>query len=120
MSTVAEGMPNVLRFIVGCMPLYLGYSVLGTVMFGRISDDFASVRRTWVTLFSLLNGDSMLDVFDGVYTPGLGGLVSQVYLVTFICFFICEPAPPFPRFNLKCLLISSAVQMRIASDALSL
>ena len=94
MSTVAEGMPNVLRFIVGCMPLYLGYSVLGTVMFGRVSDDFASVRRTWVTLFSLLNGDSMLDVFDGVYTPGLGGLVSQVYLVTFICFFICEPPLP--------------------------
>ena len=94
MSTVAEGMPNVLRFIVGCMPLYLGYSVLGTVMFGRVSDDFASVRRTWVTLFSLLNGDSMLDVFDGVYTPGLGGLVSQVYLVTFICFFICELPPP--------------------------
>ena len=96
MSTVAEGMPNVLRFIVGCMPLYLGYSVLGTVMFGRVSDDFASVRRTWVTLFSLLNGDSMLDVFDGVYTPGLGGLVSQVYLVTFICFFICAPAPSPP------------------------
>ena len=35
-------------------------------------------RARQVTLFSLLNGDSMLDVYTDIHRPGFGGLVADV------------------------------------------
>ena len=42
-STVANGLPSVIRFMIGCTPLYLGYAMLGTVLFGGRSANFGSV-----------------------------------------------------------------------------
>ena len=41
-----------------------------------------------VTLFSLLNGDSMLDIFVQLHSPDFEGLVADLYLATFCCIFI--------------------------------
>ena len=41
-----------------------------------------------VTLFSLLNGDSMLDVFVQLHSPDFKGFIADLYLCTFICLFI--------------------------------
>jgi hypothetical protein len=78
----------VLRFIVGCLPVYMAYALFGTLMFGKISAHFSSVRRSLITLFSLLNGDSMLQIFDSIRFSGWAGLVSEVYLISFVCLFI--------------------------------
>ena len=87
-SALAQGLPSVLRFIVGCLPVYMAYALFGTLMFGKISVHFASIRRSLITLFSLLNGDSMLEIFDSIYVSGWAGLVSEVYLISFVCLFI--------------------------------
>eukprot|EP01051_Picozoa_sp_SAG22_P014413 SAG22_NODE_1747_length_3665_cov_2.556085_1_plen_441_part_10 len=90
-STVAAGLPSVLRFIAGCCPLYAGYAALGTIMFGRYCEPFGTIGQSVVTLFSVLNGDSMLDIFNCIYIDNgsfLAGAISQVYLASFICIFI--------------------------------
>eukprot|EP01052_Picozoa_sp_SAG31_P002065 SAG31_NODE_69_length_28130_cov_15.318219_18_plen_555_part_00 len=90
-STVGEGLPSVLRFIVGCMPLYIAYTALGTILFGRYCELFGSIGMSAITLFSVLNGDSMLDVFNCIYTTQYGSLMattSQIYLFLFVCVYI--------------------------------
>jgi hypothetical protein len=34
MSTLAGGLPSVLRFMLGCTPLYFGFATVGTILFG--------------------------------------------------------------------------------------
>lgn len=74
--------------MLGCAPLYLGYATLGTILFGGRSSNFGSVRASVVTLFSLLNGDSMLDVFVELHSPDVEGVIADLYLMTFCCLFI--------------------------------
>lgn len=42
---VEAGLPSVLRFIAGCIPLYAAYTALGTIMFGRYCGKFATLGR---------------------------------------------------------------------------
>ncbi len=41
-----------------------------------------------MTLFSLLNGDSMLDVFVELHSPDFEGIVADLYLWTFCSAYI--------------------------------
>eukprot|EP01046_Picozoa_sp_COSAG06_P080063 COSAG06_NODE_27409_length_593_cov_58.036437_1_plen_81_part_10 len=36
MSTLAGGLPSVLRFMLGCTPLYFGFATVGTILFGVV------------------------------------------------------------------------------------
>eukprot|EP00475_Leptophrys_vorax_P036227 TRINITY_DN6081_c0_g1_i3.p1 TRINITY_DN6081_c0_g1~~TRINITY_DN6081_c0_g1_i3.p1 ORF type:complete len:284 (+),score=81.65 TRINITY_DN6081_c0_g1_i3:275-1126(+) len=68
------------------MPIFVGYAVLGVAVFSSYSDQFASFDAASVTLFSLLNGDEIHDVFDALY-PHFP-VLSRIYLFTFIAMFI--------------------------------
>ena len=87
-STVGGALPSVLRFMLGCVPLYMGFAALGTILFGGRSANFGSVRASVVTLFSLLNGDSMLDIFRELHTEDFNGVVADIYLFIFCCLYI--------------------------------
>ena len=86
--SLSHGLPSVARFTLGCVPIFMvrssflfwlpvfwsfskqvskkhdraGQAYVGaaTIFFGRQSQSFGSIGETVTTLFSLLNGDTML------------------------------------------------------------
>lgn len=86
--SLSHGLPSVGRFTLGCVPIFMAYTGAATVFFGRTSQSFRSIGETTTTLFSLLNGDTMLDTFDSIgpadqWRSGLG----RLFLGTFIMLF---------------------------------
>jgi hypothetical protein len=62
---------------------------MGTVLFGSYCHYFATLDNSAVTLFSVLNGDVIHDTFDMIYSKNVAlGIISRVYLYTFVCLFI--------------------------------
>jgi hypothetical protein len=87
--TLRRGFPAVVRFTVGVAPVFFGYAILGTCLFGSYSRLFLTFDSSCVTLFSVLNGDLIHDSFDDVFrTDPFLALVSRLYLYSFVCLFI--------------------------------
>ena len=76
--------PQIIRFLVGIVPIFMGYVVLGVCLFWR-SEKFKSINEAIITLFSLMMGDFVYVTFSDEI--GLG-LLGQLYLFTFILIFI--------------------------------
>ena len=61
------------------------YVGAATIFFGRQSQSFGSIGETVTTLFSLLNGDTMLDTFDSIGPASQWGSgVGRLFLGSFI------------------------------------
>ncbi len=85
-TTLRKGTPRVCRFLIGVLPVFLGYAMFGVAFFSTTSNNFATVDAACVTLFSLLNGDVIHDIFDDLFPTH--PTISRIYLYTFICLFI--------------------------------
>jgi hypothetical protein len=87
--TLVHGLPSIGRFIVGCAPIFLAFTGAATIFFGRQAQSFGSIGETITTLFSLLNGDTMLDTFDAVGSDQhqLWGWSGRLFLAFFIMLF---------------------------------
>ncbi|KAL0236640.1 hypothetical protein PCE1_000038 [Barthelona sp. PCE] len=84
--TLKIGIPIVLRFLAGVAPLLIGYTLLGVAMFASICDRFHTFGAASVTLFSILNGDIMLEVFTQIYPAS--PIVSRIYLFSYVIIFV--------------------------------
>jgi hypothetical protein len=64
----------------------MGYALFGNIYFGTRIKEFGDLSASSVTLFSVMNGDVILDTFDSfqVFYPMTG----KIYLYSFICLFI--------------------------------
>ena len=60
--TLKRAVPRIGAFLVGILPCFFGYSLLGLIVFGDQNDLFGSVTATTSTLFAVVNGDSVLQV----------------------------------------------------------
>ncbi len=84
--TLKKSAPRVLAFLVGVMPVFLGFAYFGVAYFSTGSSLFSNVDSASVALFALLNGDVIHDVFDNIYP--ISPVLSRIYLYTFISLFI--------------------------------
>lgn len=84
--TLRRGVPRVLRFLVGVLPVLFAYAVFGMSYFGELSTRFADFGSSMVTLFAILNGDVIRETFLDL-TP-FYPTVGQIYLYSFISLFI--------------------------------
>jgi Polycystin cation channel len=84
-QTLSESVPKVARFMAGVAPVLLGYALFGTAVFWE-SRFFASIPQSILTLFSLLNGDVIHDVFEDVcaFSP----IAGPAYLFSFMFLFM--------------------------------
>lgn len=77
--------PRVGQFLLGVLPLFVGYALLGLVCFGDVSDRFGDMTETLRTLFAIVNGDVIYDNFNAIdYFTGVGG---QAYLYAYVLLF---------------------------------
>ncbi|KAG2387004.1 hypothetical protein C9374_002039 [Naegleria lovaniensis] len=91
-----RGLPQVIRFIITTLPLYFGFALLGTIMFGEYSKYFFDVNEAMVTLFSLIFQDNMRDTFDSVFGyQGFTAFFSRLYIYIYTTIFICVIANVF-------------------------
>ncbi|MES1916401.1 MAG: hypothetical protein MHM6MM_008223, partial [Cercozoa sp. M6MM] len=84
--TLKLGTPRVGRFLLGVLPIFMGYAFFGVAYFSGYSHLFADLDASSVTLFALLNGDVIHDVFDNVFPRA--PTVSRLYLYSFVILFI--------------------------------
>jgi len=77
-----------LRFVISVLPLYMGFCTCGFIIFSPYTDDFASLDKSAITLFALLNGDDIHAQFDRIYARYPYPIIGQVFLFTFIIMFI--------------------------------
>ncbi|EEY60272.1 uncharacterized protein PITG_21149 [Phytophthora infestans T30-4] len=97
--TLRRGLPRVMQFLVGVLPIFVGFVLFGTVMFGAKVPRFQTASSTATTLFSVANGDEIHDTFNDVaYTPWVGQIYVYSYMILFsyvvlmVCIGIIEDA----------------------------
>ena len=83
-NTVTYSMPTVIRYLLGVMPIFIGYILLGLCLFWK-SDFFSSPSMSFITLFSLSQGDSTLDIFKDL--GSISYFLGYLYTFTFCMFF---------------------------------
>ena len=84
-NTIKTSIPNVLRYFVGVMPIFLGFIFFGVAIFWR-SERFASIPMSMITLFAMMNGDSIYDIIKDL--AGVNFFIGQVYSYIFGILFI--------------------------------
>lgn len=85
--TLQWGTPRVLQFLLGVFPIFFGYALFGTIYFGNKVEEFGSLSSSMITLFSLMNGDVIMDTFDALELH-LFFASGKVYMYSFISLFI--------------------------------
>jgi len=84
---LVQAIPPVVSFFFTTLPLYVGFASLGVVLFAEHSPrKFGTLGAASVTLFSLLNGDVLMETMLEVEAAGVA--LSRAYVCTFICVFV--------------------------------
>ncbi|RHY28394.1 hypothetical protein DYB32_006007 [Aphanomyces invadans] len=96
--TLKRGAPQVVEFLIGVCPLFVGYVLCGTIMYGATVPRFAGMATTATTLFALANGDEIRDTFVSLPWHGQVSVYLYSYIVIFayvvlmVCIGIMEDA----------------------------
>ena len=81
-----RGLPSSINYLIGVLPLFIGYAFFGKCVFWK-SDRFALISDSIAVLYSLMNGDSVYDIFvdlcDKSYFFGC------IFCYSFCMFSIC-------------------------------
>ncbi|KAG1698502.1 hypothetical protein DVH05_015041 [Phytophthora capsici] len=85
--TLKWGTPRVLQFLLGVSPIFFGFALFGTIYFGNKIEEFGTLSESMVTLFSLMNGDIIMDTFDAMELHQFV-ISGKVYLYSFISLFM--------------------------------
>ena len=80
-ETIQRGLPPSLNYLIGVLPVFIGYSIFGKCVFWR-SEFFATLRDAIATLFSLMNGDSVYFIFDDL-------IKNHYFFGTLYCYSFC-------------------------------
>ncbi|EEY60015.1 mucolipin-like protein [Phytophthora infestans T30-4] len=85
--TLNWGTPRVLQFLLGVSPIFFGYALFGTIYFGNKIEEFGTLSASMITLFSLMNGDIIMDTFDAMELHQFT-VSGKVFLYSFISLFM--------------------------------
>lgn len=85
-ATISDALPSVLRYLFGCMTLFLGFAMFAVCVFWRSEKYFNSPTSSFMTLFAIICGDSIFDVFTdiGGFTVIIGYIYTYVFCILFI------------------------------------
>ena len=78
---------KVQRIIISILPLAFGLMFLGILLFGNSNDSFGSMTAILVTIFSVMNCDSIWDTFNDTNSSENSTIIGTIYVtVIFIIF----------------------------------
>ncbi|ETW08978.1 hypothetical protein H310_01456 [Aphanomyces invadans] len=87
--TLKRGAPQVVEFLIGVCPLFVGYVLCGTIMYGATVPRFAGMATTATTLFALANGDEIRDTFVSLPWHGQVYLYSYIVIFAYVVLMVC-------------------------------
>ena len=80
-ETIRRGLPTSISYLIGVLPVFLGYCIFGKCIFWR-SEYFGTLTDSIATLFSLLHGDSVYGILDDL-------IHINFFLGTLFCYSFC-------------------------------
>ena len=84
LRTIQYAVPILARAILGILPFFIGYALLGQCLFWEIEKRFGSFAYSLFVLFAMMNGDNLIPVHnDLVYARFLLGNL-YIYLYVFM------------------------------------
>lgn len=84
-----KAFPNMMRFLVGALMLYVGFMFCGWVVLGPYHIKFRYLSTSSECLYSLINGDDMFVTFSATMTKNMVvWYFSRIFLYIFISLFI--------------------------------
>ena len=84
--TIIKSIPNIILYFFGTLPIFLSFTTFGVVNF-PFSERFSSFPRVILSLFGMMNGDSILDITTDLINNNY--FLGQIYVYTFNILFIC-------------------------------
>lgn len=86
--TLKYSMGKMARYLISVIPIFMAFTLAGTIMFSPHSANFKNYLDTIITLYALLNGDDMHGIFlDLKMAYPLGSFVPNVFLLIFSSLF---------------------------------
>eukprot|EP01156_Anaeramoeba_ignava_P022877 Anaeramoba_ignava/c21132_g1_i2.p2 GENE.c21132_g1_i2~~c21132_g1_i2.p2 ORF type:complete len:168 (-),score=37.93 c21132_g1_i2:76-579(-) len=88
-TTLKEALPDVIRCILGTLPMFFGFTFMATIFYGSYSLVFSTIDQSAVTLFAVMNGDVIRDSFNRSFRHSNSmAFISRVYEYIFVCIFM--------------------------------
>ena len=84
-ETIKRGVPPSLNYLIGVLPVFIGYAMFGICVFWR-SEFFATLTNAIASLFSLMMGDSVYFIFDDLINHNY--FLGNIYCYSFCIMFI--------------------------------
>ena len=83
--TIRKAGSKIMRYLVAIMPLFFAFMLFGKVYLWR-SPYFRTMTDTFITLFSFLNNDNMLEIFTNLQETS--DLIAVMYIVVYFSLFV--------------------------------
>ena len=80
--------PLVIKVMIGGLPVFVGFVLLGVCLFWPMRGYFDNVPNSAYSLFAVMNGDSVGDVFTGTTMTRLvsGQIFCYIYVILGMCY----------------------------------
>lgn len=75
-------MPVLARAILGILPFFVGYAILGQCLFWEIEKRFGSFSYSFFSLFAMMNGDNLIPIHDDVVYARF--LLGNIYIYFYV------------------------------------
>lgn len=85
-SSLFISFPVVIRYLIGIMPIFIGYGLIGATVFWK-SFRFRDLKSAFYSQFALLNGDMIFDTYNDLSSKE--AFFAPIYLYSYILLFIC-------------------------------
>ena len=85
-NTMAKSIPNLIMYFIGTMPIFISFVLFAVANF-PYSERFHSFTVVILSLFGMMNGDSILDIINDLI--GNSYFLGQIYVYSFNILFIC-------------------------------
>lgn len=85
--TLAVAIPMNLKIMLGVAPIFVGFCLFAMSAFWTLTQNFNNFSNTSYTLFSMMNGDSILGTFIGTTKTHM--IAGQLFCYTFTFLAIC-------------------------------
>jgi hypothetical protein len=90
-KTLSISIPKLAKYVFGVFPIFIGFVLCATAVFGPVAQDtFGTVPLSIFTLFALLNGDSVLQLFTQLDQTDFEPMriFSRFFVVCFLAYFV--------------------------------
>lgn len=82
LRTLEFSFPVLMRAVLGIIPFFIGYAILGQCLFWEAYSKFGTFSTSLMCLFCMMNGDNLVPIHDALSTIDV--LLGNLYCYTYI------------------------------------